>query len=83
MIDDVAEEGDEADGIEEAALAAAAALDEEDWEAWAKFTAKVGDKIQIVGDDLHPLRRPTPRSRRRACPPGRRSDRPGRWRTHR
>ena len=27
-------------------------LDEEDWEAWAKFTAKVGDKIQIVGDDL-------------------------------
>ena len=27
-------------------------LDEEDWEAWAKFTAKVGDRIQIVGDDL-------------------------------
>ena len=27
-------------------------LDEDDWEAWAKFTAAVGDKVQIVGDDL-------------------------------
>jgi len=27
-------------------------LDEEDWEGWAKFTALVGDKVQIVGDDL-------------------------------
>ena len=27
-------------------------LDEEDWEGWAKFTAAVGDKVQIVGDDL-------------------------------
>ena len=27
-------------------------LDEEDWEGWAKFTAQVGHKIQVVGDDL-------------------------------
>jgi len=27
-------------------------LDEEDWEAWAKITAEIGDRIQIVGDDL-------------------------------
>ncbi len=27
-------------------------LDEEDWEGWAAMTAALGDKIQIVGDDL-------------------------------
>jgi enolase len=27
-------------------------LNEEDWEGWVKFTALVGDKIQVVGDDL-------------------------------
>jgi len=27
-------------------------LDEEDWEGWAKFTALVGHKVQVVGDDL-------------------------------
>ncbi len=27
-------------------------LDEEDWDGWAKFTAQVGDRVQIVGDDL-------------------------------
>ncbi|MFK7882990.1 MAG: phosphopyruvate hydratase [Phycisphaerales bacterium] len=27
-------------------------LAENDWEGWAKLTAKVGDKVQIVGDDL-------------------------------
>jgi len=27
-------------------------LNEEDWEGWVKFTAQVGDKIQVVGDDL-------------------------------
>ncbi len=27
-------------------------LQEDDWEGWAKFTAAVGEKIQIVGDDL-------------------------------
>ncbi len=27
-------------------------FDEEDWEAWKKFTSKMGKKIQIVGDDL-------------------------------
>jgi enolase len=26
--------------------------DENDWEAWALLTAKLGDKIQLVGDDL-------------------------------
>ncbi len=34
-------------------------LNEEDWDGWVKFTAQVGDKIQIVGDDLfvtNPLR---------------------------
>ncbi len=28
------------------------AFHEEDWESFAKFTAKVGDKLQIIGDDL-------------------------------
>ena len=27
-------------------------LDEDDWEGWAKMTAVLGEKIQIVGDDL-------------------------------
>lgn len=27
-------------------------LDENDWEGWAKLTAAMGDKIQLVGDDL-------------------------------
>ena len=27
-------------------------LDEEDWEGWKKMTAKIGDKVQLVGDDL-------------------------------
>jgi enolase len=27
-------------------------LDEDDWESWTQFTAAVGDKVQIVGDDL-------------------------------
>ena len=27
-------------------------LDEDDWSGWAKLTAKLGEKIQIVGDDL-------------------------------
>lgn len=27
-------------------------LDEEDWEGWKKMTAKLGDRLQIVGDDL-------------------------------
>lgn len=28
------------------------ALDEEDWEGWQVLTAELGDKIQLVGDDL-------------------------------
>lgn len=28
------------------------ALDEEDWEGWQKLTSELGDKIQLVGDDL-------------------------------
>ncbi len=27
-------------------------LDEEDWEGWQKMTAQLGDKVQLVGDDL-------------------------------
>jgi len=27
-------------------------LDEEDWSGWAKITAAIGSKVQIVGDDL-------------------------------
>ena len=27
-------------------------LDEEDWEGWQKMTAELGDKCQLVGDDL-------------------------------
>ena len=27
-------------------------LDEEDWEGWAKITKELGDKVQLVGDDL-------------------------------
>ena len=28
------------------------ALNEEDWEGWQKLTAELGDKVQLVGDDL-------------------------------
>ena len=28
------------------------ALDEEDWEGWQKLTKEMGDKVQLVGDDL-------------------------------
>lgn len=28
------------------------ALDENDWDGWQKLTAAIGDKIQLVGDDL-------------------------------
>lgn len=27
-------------------------LDEEDWEGWQKITKRLGDKVQLVGDDL-------------------------------
>ena len=27
-------------------------LDEEDWEGWVKMTRQIGDKVQLVGDDL-------------------------------
>jgi enolase len=27
-------------------------LAEDDWEGWAELTAKLGDKVQLVGDDL-------------------------------
>ena len=27
-------------------------LDEEDWDGWKKLTAKIGDKVLLVGDDL-------------------------------
>ena len=27
-------------------------LDEEDWEGWQNMTAKIGNKVQLVGDDL-------------------------------
>ena len=27
-------------------------LDEEDWEGWQRMTEKIGDKVQLVGDDL-------------------------------
>ncbi|MCG7531938.1 phosphopyruvate hydratase [Psychrobium sp. MM17-31] len=27
-------------------------LDESDWDGWASLTAKLGDKVQLVGDDL-------------------------------
>lgn len=27
-------------------------LDEEDWSGWTKLTAAIGDRVQIVGDDL-------------------------------
>ena len=28
-------------------------LDQDDWEGWEKLTAAIGDKVQIVGDDLY------------------------------
>lgn len=28
------------------------ALDEEDWEGWKRLTERLGDKVQLVGDDL-------------------------------
>lgn len=27
-------------------------MDESDWDGWAKLTGKIGDKVQLVGDDL-------------------------------
>ena len=27
-------------------------LDEDDWDAWKNLTSKIGDKVQLVGDDL-------------------------------
>ncbi|MFT4749463.1 MAG: enolase [Pseudohongiellaceae bacterium] len=27
-------------------------MDESDWDGWAKLTAQIGDKVQLVGDDL-------------------------------
>ncbi len=27
-------------------------LDEEDWDGWSRLTAKIGEKVQLVGDDL-------------------------------
>lgn len=27
-------------------------LDENDWDGWKKLTAKLGDKVQLVGDDI-------------------------------
>ena len=27
-------------------------LDEEDWEGWKKITSELGDRVQLVGDDL-------------------------------
>ena len=27
-------------------------LDESDWDGWATLTSKIGDKVQLVGDDL-------------------------------
>ena len=27
-------------------------LDEEDWDGWRKMTTKIGDRVQLVGDDL-------------------------------
>jgi enolase len=27
-------------------------FDQDDWEHYSKFTEKIGDKVQIVGDDL-------------------------------
>ena len=27
-------------------------MDESDWQGWAKLSAELGDKVQLVGDDL-------------------------------
>ena len=27
-------------------------LDEEDWEGWQRMTERIGNKVQLVGDDL-------------------------------
>src|SRR5690625_7418445 len=28
-------------------------LDEDDWEGWSTLTDKIGDRVQLVGDDLY------------------------------
>ena len=28
------------------------ALDEEDWEGWRELTARLGDRVHLIGDDL-------------------------------
>ena len=37
-------------------------LDENDWEGWKKLTAKIGDRCQLVGDDLFVTKRSSPTS---------------------
>jgi len=27
-------------------------FDQDDWDAWADLTARIGDRVQVVGDDL-------------------------------
>jgi enolase len=32
-------------------------MDENDWDGWKMLTDKIGDKVQLVGDDLFVTRR--------------------------
>ena len=40
-------------------------LSEDDWAGWAKLTAKLGDKLQLVGDDLYVTNTRAPEARHR------------------
>ena len=45
-------------------------MDEEDWDGWKALTERVGDRCQLVGDDLFVTnpRAASPRNRRAASP---------------
>ena len=38
---------------------------EEDWDGWAALTAGLGDRVQLVGDDLFVTNVDAPRARHR------------------
>ena len=40
-------------------------LDEDDWEGWATLTSRLGDRVQLVGDDLFVTKRRAARARHR------------------
>ena len=40
-------------------------MDEEDWDGWANLTDRLGDRVQLVGDDLFVTNTAAPQARDR------------------